>query len=69
MTTLIPGAFERRTTRPRQPGSMGGPASGSANPPIGVTPMGAATIAERKKEGGAPSSQRRTPSRNHSAPR
>ena len=56
---LIPGAYERRTVRPRQPGSMGGPAYGSADLPIGPRPMDAATIAEREKEGGGALSQRR----------
>jgi hypothetical protein len=56
---LIPGAYERRTVRPRQSGSMGGPAFGSANLAAGPSSMDAATIAEREKEGGGAVSQRR----------
>jgi hypothetical protein len=56
---LIPGAYERRTLTRRQAGSMGGPAFGSADPPIGPSSMDAATIAEREKEGGGALSQRR----------
>jgi hypothetical protein len=56
---LIPGAYERSTLTHRQSGSMGGPAFGSADPPIGPSSMDAATIAEREKEGGGALSQRR----------
>ena len=56
---LIPGAYERNTLTRRQPGSMGGPAFGSADAPVGPIPMDAATIAEREKEGGGGVSQRR----------
>lgn len=56
---LIPGAYERRTLTRRQSGSMGGPAFGSADLPIGPSSMDAATIAEREKEGGGAASQRR----------
>jgi hypothetical protein len=49
---LIPGAYERRTLARRQPGSMGGPAFGSPDQPIGPGSMDAATIADRKREGG-----------------
>ena len=55
---LIPGAYERRTLTHRQSGSMGGPAFGSADLPIGPSSMDAATIAEREKEGGGAVSQR-----------
>ncbi|MBI2828482.1 MAG: hypothetical protein HYX77_04325 [Acidobacteria bacterium] len=65
---LIPGAYERSTLTHRQPGSMGGPAFGSADAPIGPGSMDAATIAERQKEGGGALSQRRR-ERNHSASR
>lgn len=56
---LIPGAYERNTLTRRQPGSMGGPGFGSADPPVGPIPMDAATIAERQKEGGGALSERR----------
>jgi hypothetical protein len=59
MQDLIPGAYERNTLTYRQPGSMGGPAFGSANAPIGPSSMDAATIADREKEGGGALSQRR----------
>lgn len=49
---LIPGAYDRSTLTSRQPGSMGGAAFGMVNVPIGASSMDAATIAERKKEGG-----------------
>ena len=55
---LIPGAYERNTLTYRQPGSMGGPASGSAPASTGPSSMDAATIAEREKEGGGGVSQR-----------
>ena len=51
---LIPGAYEQRPVTPRPSGAMGGPAYGSLNPPSGPpTTIDAATIAERRKEGGA----------------
>lgn len=50
---LIPGAYEQRPTVPRQAGSMSGPAYGSLNPRSGPPTMDEATIAERRKEGGA----------------
>lgn len=56
---LIPAAFERRPTAPRQAGVMGGPAFGSPDAPVGPLSMDAATIAEREKEGGGGVSQRR----------
>lgn len=49
---LIPGAYDRTTLTHRQPGSMGGAAFGSADMPIGVSSMDAATVAERELEGG-----------------
>ena len=49
---LIPGARERNTLTYRWPGSMGGPASGSANVVSGVSSMDATTISEHQKEGG-----------------
>jgi hypothetical protein len=56
---LIPGAYERNTLTYRQPGSMGGPALGSADTPVGPSSLAAATIAEWQKEGGGGVSQRR----------
>ena len=56
---LIPGAYERRMVTPRQSGSMGGPAFGSASVVIGPSSMNAATIADREREGGGAVSQRR----------
>ena len=41
--------------------SMSGPAFGSPALPVGPTPMDAATIAERQKEGGGAADQRRKP--------
>ena len=50
---LIPGAYERRRmVTPRQSGSMGGPAFGSASVAIGPSSISAATIAGREREGG-----------------
>lgn len=49
---LIPGAYDRTTLTHRQPGSMGGGASG-AGIPSGISSMDAATIAERQSEGGS----------------
>ena len=49
---LIPGAYDRTTVTHRQPGSMGGGASG-AGIPSGISSMDAATIAERQSEGGS----------------
>lgn len=59
MQPLIPGAYEHRALTDPEPDSMGGPAFGSANAPIGPSSLDAATIAEREKEGGGASSQRR----------
>jgi hypothetical protein len=58
---LIPGAYERRLVTPRQSGSMGGPAFGSASVAVGHGSMSAATIADREREGGGAVSQRRHP--------
>ena len=59
---LIPGAYERRRmVTPRQSGSMGGPAFGSASVAIGPSSISAATIADREREGGGAVSQRRHP--------
>ena len=58
---LIPGAYERRrmVTTPRQSGSMGGPAFGSASVAIGPSSISAATIADREREESATISARR----------
>ena len=56
---LIPGAYERNTLTHRQMGSMGGPAFGSTDVPIGPSSLSAATIADREMEGGGGASQRR----------
>lgn len=56
---LIPGAYERNTLTHRPIGSMGGPAFGSTDVPIGPGPLSAATIADREMEGGGDVSQRR----------
>jgi hypothetical protein len=56
---LIPGAYDRTTVTHRQSGSMGGPAFGSADVPIGPSSMDAATIADREREGGGAPNQRR----------
>ena len=65
---MIPGERERDTLTYRQPGSIGGPASGSDI--VGATPgdlMEEATVLEHQREGGgAPSTRnaaddRRTP--------
>lgn len=50
---LIPGAYERNTRTPRQPGSMGGSAFGTDGISPGPNTMSAATTAERRREGGA----------------
>ena len=55
---LIPGAYERNTLTHRQMGSMGGPASGSMDMPIGPSSLSAATLADREMEGGGGVSQR-----------
>ena len=56
---LIPGAYEADTLTHRLPGSMGGPAFGSADVPAGASSMSAATIEDRKLEGGGGLSRRR----------
>jgi hypothetical protein len=56
---MIPGAYERTTARPRQPGTMGGSPFGSATEAPAHTSMDAATIADREREGGGAPSQRR----------
>ncbi|HVZ20113.1 MAG TPA: hypothetical protein VG871_03570 [Vicinamibacterales bacterium] len=56
---LIPGAYDRSTLTPRQPGAMGGAPFGSDTMPVGPGTMAPATIAEREKEGGGGASQRR----------
>lgn len=56
---IIPGAYERNTLTYRQPGSMGGPAYGSDDVPLGPSSMAPATIADRQMEGGGGVSQRR----------
>jgi hypothetical protein len=56
---MIPGERERNTLTYRQPGSMGGPASGSD---VGVAPnalMDDVTIAEHQREGGGAPSTRK----------
>ena len=58
---LIPGAYDRTTLTYRQPGSMGGPAFGSPDMPVGPGSMDAATIIERELEGGGGVSERRRP--------
>jgi len=55
---LIPGAYERNTLTHRQLGSMGGPAYGSTDIPIGASSLSAATVADREMEGGGGVSQR-----------
>lgn len=49
---LIPGAYEPRPSRLRQPGGMSGPAAGSAELPGVTSSMDAATIVEHRREGG-----------------
>ena len=55
---LIPGAYDRTTLTYRQRGSMSGPAFGSADLPVALSSMDAATIAERELEGGGAVSER-----------
>ena len=55
---LIPGAYERNTLTYRQPGSMSGPAYGSAEVPVGDNLLDAATTLDREMEGGGGVSQR-----------
>jgi hypothetical protein len=56
---LIPGAYEQNTPTYRQPGSMGGLASGSGFVPNAPSSMDATPIAGREMEGGGGVSQRR----------
>ena len=56
---MILGAYERNTLTYRQVGSMGGPAFGSTDVPVGPSSLSAATIADREMEGGGGASQRR----------
>lgn len=49
---LIPGAYEQNTPTRRRPGTMGGAPFGSTDMPVGPSTMSAATITERRKEGG-----------------
>jgi len=58
---IIPGARERNTLTYRQPGSMGGPASGASGITEGSSSMDAQTIAERQREGGGGPQERRRP--------
>lgn len=60
---LIPGAYEQRPVRPRQLGTMSGPAFGSPDSTAGA-PLDAVLIAARQREGGGAPSQRR-PARGH----
>ena len=55
---MIPGERERNTLTYRQLGSMGGPASGSAEGAPSVL-MDATTIAEHQREGGGAPSTRK----------
>lgn len=59
MQAMVPGAYERNTLTHRQKGSMGGPAFGSADLPIGPSSLSAATIADREMEGGGGARERR----------
>jgi hypothetical protein len=56
---MIPGERERNTLTYRQPGSMGGPASGSAVEGASNVLMDATTIAEHQREGGGAPSTRK----------
>ena len=58
MTRIIPGAYERNTTTPRQSGSMSGPAYGASDIPAGPALLSAGTLAAREREGGGGPSQR-----------
>lgn len=55
---MIPGERERNTLTYRQPGSIGGPASGSEIPGPPSVLMDATTIAEHQREGGGAPSTR-----------
>jgi hypothetical protein len=56
---MIPGERERNTLTYRQPGSMGGPASGSVVEGAQSVLMDATTIAEHQREGGGAPSTRK----------
>ena len=56
---MIPGERERNTLTHRQPGSIGGPASGSEVAGTRNALMDEATIAERQREGGGAPSTRK----------
>ncbi len=56
---MIPGARERDTLTYRQPGSIGGPASGSNVGKTADRLMDHVTIAERQREGGGAPGMRR----------
>jgi hypothetical protein len=56
---MIPGARERNTLTHRQPGSMGGPASGSDVGGVPSVLMDPTTIAEHQREGGGAPSTRK----------
>jgi hypothetical protein len=58
---MIPGSRERNTLTFRQPGSMGGPASGVTGIPPGASSLDANTILEREREGGGGPQERRRP--------
>jgi len=56
---MIPGEWERKTPTRRQPGSMGGPASGSDVGGVPSVLMDAVTISEHQREGGGAPSTRK----------
>jgi hypothetical protein len=56
---MIPGERERNTLNHRQPGSIGGPASGSDVGGVPSVLMDATTIAEHQREGGGAPSTRK----------
>jgi hypothetical protein len=60
---MIPGAYERRPVRDREPGSLGGAPFGSDGISTGPGIMSDRTILEREKEGGGGASQRPRPDR------
>jgi hypothetical protein len=49
---LLPGAREPHVAVPRLAGTMGGSAAGTAGVPGGANTLAAATVLERKREGG-----------------
>lgn len=56
---MIPGERERNTLTYRQPGSIGGPPSGSDVEGVPSVLMDATTIAEHQREGGGAPSTRK----------